>query len=175
VVGDALAALLAKAGFTVTREYYINDAGGQVDTLARSVHLRYREALGEDIGEIPDGLYPGDYLVPSARRWPRATATWADRRRGRVAAEVRGFAIDAMMDLIRDDLAALGVRHDVFSSERALVEAGAVEAVVKTLEARGLLYTGVLEPPKGKTPTTGSRGRSSCSRPPTSATTSTGR
>jgi len=153
VVGDALAALLAKVGFKVTKEYYINDAGGQVDTLARSAYLRYREALGEEIGEIPEGLYPGDYLkdvgaalaARDGRKWHNASEeVWLP--------EVRRFAIDAMMDLIRADLDFLGVHQDVFSSERALVEAGGVEEVLKTLEARGLLYTGVLEPPKGKTP-----------------------
>ena len=153
VVGDALAALLAKVGFKVTKEYYINDAGGQVDTLARSAYLRYREALGEEIGEIPEGLYPGDYLkdvgaalaARDGRKWHNASEeVWLP--------EVRRFAIDAMMDLIRADLDFLGVHQDVFSSERALVEASGVEEVLKTLEARGLLYTGVLEPPKGKTP-----------------------
>jgi arginyl-tRNA synthetase len=153
VFGDVLASLLEKAGHAVTREYYVNDAGAQVDVLARSVWLRYREALGEDIGDIPDGLYPGDYLVPvgaalAARdgdRWQSADeAAWLE--------PVRAFAIDAMMALIRDDLAGLGIVHDVFSSERALVASGAVDTVMTTLEGRGLLYTGVLEPPKGKRP-----------------------
>ncbi len=153
VIGDALSSLLAKAGYEVTREYYINDAGAQVDTLARSAHLRYCEALGRDIGEIPEGLYPGDYLkevgVGLAERHGRALL---DQPEEDWLAEVRRFAIDAMMDMIRRDLAALGVEQEVFSSERALVEAGGVEAVLETLEAQGLIYTGVLEPPKGKRP-----------------------
>lgn len=153
VVGDALAAVLEKAGFDVTREYYINDAGAQVDVLARSVHLRYREALGEEIGPIPEGLYPGDYLVPAGRKlaqehgpkWQKAAETeWLK--------EFRLFAVSAMMDMIRDDLAALGVKHAAFTSERAMVEAGEVDTALKSLEDRGLIYVGVLEPPKGKTP-----------------------
>jgi arginyl-tRNA synthetase len=153
VVGDALAALLAKVGFKVTKEYYINDAGGQVDTLARSAYLRYREALGEDIGEIPEGLYPGDYLKDvGAALAARDGHKWHNAPEELWLPAVRRFAIDAMMDLIRADLDFLGVHQDVFSSERALVEASGVEEVLKTLEARGLLYTGVLEPPKGKTP-----------------------
>jgi len=153
VIGDALASLLAKAGYDVTREYYINDAGSQVDTLARSAYLRYCEALGQDIGEIPEGLYPGDYLkevgAALARRHGEALL---DTPEEDWLAEVRGFAIDAMMTLIRNDLALLGVEQEVFSSERALVEAGGVDAVLATLEAQDLIYTGVLEPPKGKRP-----------------------
>ncbi|HMA13552.1 MAG TPA: arginine--tRNA ligase, partial [Kiloniellaceae bacterium] len=153
VVGDALAALLAKVGFKVTKEYYINDAGGQVDTLARSAYLRYREALGEDIGAIPEGLYPGEYLKDVGQALAaRDGKKWLGVPEEAWLPEVRRFTIDAMMDLIRADLDFLGVHQDVFSSERALVEAGGVEEVLKTLDARGLLYTGVLEPPKGKTP-----------------------
>ncbi len=153
VVGDALAGLLAKVGYKVTKEYYINDAGGQVDTLARSAYLRYREALGEDIGEIPEGLYPGDYLKDTGKALAaRDGDKWLDRPEEEWLPEVRQFAIDSMMDLVRADLDFLGVHQDVFSSERKLVEAGGVEEVLKTLEARGLTYTGVLEPPKGKTP-----------------------
>ncbi len=153
VVGDALASLLAKVGYDVTREYYINDAGAQVDTLARSAYLRYCEALGRDIGEIPEGLYPGDYLkeVGAALAETHGPAL-LDKPEEDWLADVRGFAIDAMMDLIRRDLAMLGVVQEVFASERALVEAGGVEAVLETLEAQGLIYTGVLEPPKGKRP-----------------------
>ena len=151
VIGDALASLLEKAGYDVTREYYVNDAGAQVDVLARSAHLRYREALGEDIGEIPEGLYPGEYLKDVGRSLAdRDGQKWLERSEFEWLPEVRQFAIDAMMDLIRADLAALGVRQDVFTSERALVEAGGVEAVLETLEAQDLVYTGVLEPPKGK-------------------------
>lgn len=153
VVGDALASLLEKAGYDVLREYYVNDAGGQVDVLARSAYLRYREALGEMIEEIPAGLYPGDYLKDvGAALAERDGARWLDAAEEEWLPEVRAFAIDAMMALIRDDLEAVGIRHDLFVSERALVEAGAVDAVIETLAARDLIYTGVLEPPKGKTP-----------------------
>jgi arginyl-tRNA synthetase len=153
VVGDALAALLAKVGYKVAKEYYINDAGGQVDTLARSAYLRYREALGEDIGEIPEGLYPGAYLKDTGKALAaRDGDKWVGKDEAEWLPAVRQFAIDSMMDLVRADLDFLGVHQDVFSSERKLVEAGGVEAVLKTLEARGLVYTGVLEPPKGKTP-----------------------
>ena len=153
VVGDALASLLSKAGYDVTREYYINDAGGQVDTLARSAYLRYCEAQGRDIGEIPEGLYPGDYLkAVGAALAERHGPALLDKPEEDWLAEVRRFAIDAMMDMIRRDLAMLGVEQEVFSSERALVEAGGVEAVLETLEDQGLIYTGVLEPPKGKRP-----------------------
>jgi arginyl-tRNA synthetase len=153
VVGDALASLLAKVGFEVTREYYINDAGVQVDALARSTQLRYREALGEAIGEIPPGLYPGDYLKEVGRALAaRDGEKWLDRPEEEWLAEVRRFAIDAMMDLIRADLADIGIHQEVFTSERALVETGGVEAVLEALKARDLVYTGVLEPPKGKTP-----------------------
>lgn len=153
VFGDALALLLQKAGYDVTREYYVNDAGAQVDTLARSLHLRYREALGETVGDIPEGLYPGDYLVPAGKALAaREGDKWKDAPETEWLEPVRAFAIEAMMDLIREDLAALGVSHDVFSSERALVEAGGVDAAFKHLDGKGLIYTGVLEPPKGKTP-----------------------
>ena len=153
VVGDALAGLLTKAGYDVVREYYINDAGAQVDVLARSTYLRYREALGETIDEIPSGYYPGDYLKPVGQ-------ALADRDGGKRLTvpetewlpEVRRFAVEAMMAGIREDLAALGVHMNVFSSERQLVEAGAVDRALKTLDERGLLYRGVLEPPKGKQP-----------------------
>ncbi|OAN48848.1 arginine--tRNA ligase [Magnetospirillum moscoviense] len=151
VVGDALASLLAKAGFDVTREYYINDAGGQIDVLARSALLRYREALGEEIGDIPEGLYPGEYLKPlgqllADRFGPELKA----KDEAECLAIIRPIAVDAMMDMIRDDLAALGVVHDVFTSERGLVEGGKVDAALSFLEERGEVYTGILEPPKGK-------------------------
>jgi arginyl-tRNA synthetase len=151
VVGDALAALLVKAGYTVCREYYINDAGAQVDTLARSLHLRYREALGEAIDAIPEGYYPGDYLratgqalaARDGRRWlGRPEAEWLE--------PLRRFGVDAMITLIRADLAAFGVHQDVFTSERRLVEAGAVDEALRTLDSAGLVYTGTLDPPKGK-------------------------
>jgi arginyl-tRNA synthetase len=146
VVGDALASLLAKAGFDVTREYYINDAGAQIETLTRSAHLRYREALGETIGEIPEGLYPGDYLKPVGQALAR------EHGLGLTPEGARDFTVEAMLALIRDDLAALGIVFDVFSSERALSAAGRIDEVVKALEARDLVYTGTLEPPKGKLP-----------------------
>jgi len=151
VFGDVLANLLVKAGFEVCREYYINDAGGQVDVLARSAHLRYREALGEAIGAIPEGLYPGDYLKPvGATLVERFGTSLRDQPEAQWLPTVRALAIDAMMAMIRDDLASLGVRHDVFTSERALHDSGATERALATLEAAGLIYTGVLEPPKGK-------------------------
>src|SRR5580693_6456313 len=113
VVGDALAALLKKAGFAVEREYYINDAGAQVDVLARSLHLRYREVLGETIDAIPDGLYPGDYLKDTAQLIAhRDGAKWLNLGEEQWLAEFRSFAIDEMMKLIRTDLAALGINHE---------------------------------------------------------------
>jgi arginyl-tRNA synthetase len=153
VVGDALAALLEKVGFAVTREYYINDAGAQVDVLARSAYLRYREALGESIGAIPEGLYPGDYLKETGRALAaRDGRKWLGAAEEAWLPAVRDFAISEMLALIRGDLAALGVRHDVFTSERAIVAAGAIERAVETLEGQGLVYVGTLEPPKGKLP-----------------------
>ena len=151
VYGDALANLLAKAGFKVTREYYINDAGAQVDALARSVHLRYREALGEAVGPMPEGLYPGEYLKPVGEALAKRDGRKVlGKPESDWLAPLRLYAVDAMMALIRDDLAALGVRHEVFTSEFSLVEAGAVDAALKSLTDRGLIYTGTLEPPKGK-------------------------
>jgi arginyl-tRNA synthetase len=153
VVGDALASLLAKAGFAVHREYYINDAGAQVDILSRSLHLRYREALGEDIGSIPGGLYPGEYLVETGRALARRDGEkWRGRPESEWLGPLRDFAVEQMIALIRDDLALLGVRHDIFASERRLVEAGAIDECLAALEQRGLIYVGVLEPPKGKPP-----------------------
>jgi arginyl-tRNA synthetase len=153
VVGDALASLLDKVGYKVTREYYINDAGGQVDVLARSTYLRYGEALGEMIDAIPEGLYPGDYLkAVGAALAARDGKKWLGKPESEWLAPIRQFAIDEMMKLIREDLAALGIHQDVFSSERALVDSGGVERAVGALQERGLIYIGVLEPPKGKTP-----------------------
>jgi len=153
VVGDAIASLLAAIGYDVTREYYINDAGVQVDVLARSAFLRYREALGEDIGDIPPGLYPGDYLKPVGA----ALAREFGRRLHNVPeAEwlplVRRRTIDAMMAMIRADLELIGIRHDVFFSERTLQEpADRVGAAIASLRAMGHIYEGVLEKPKGDT------------------------
>ncbi len=153
VFGDVLASLLDAAGYDVCREFYINDAGAQVDILARSAYLRYREARGEAIGTIPEGLYPGDYLkevgmalaAADGDRWMTADeADWLPR--------VRGFAIDAMMVLIKEDLGALGIHHDVFTSERKLVDDGKVAAALQWLEDNGLIYVGTLEPPKGMKP-----------------------
>ncbi|MBI1209224.1 MAG: arginine--tRNA ligase [Azospirillum sp.] len=153
VFGDALARLLEKAGWSVFREYYINDAGAQVDTLARSAHLRYREALGEAIGEIPPGYYPGDYLKEiGAELAARDGAHWQTVDEAAWLPAVRDFAITRIMAGIQEDLAALGITFDRYSSERALVAAGAVDAALATLEARDLIYTGVLAPPKGKLP-----------------------
>ena len=153
VIGDVLASLLSKAGFDVTREYYINDAGVQVDVLARSAYLRYREALGEDIGEIPDGLYPGDYLVSVGQA---LAETQGDALLSVSEEEwlpiVRDVAISEMMELIREDLAALGIEHQVFRSERSLHEEDSIATVVSELEARDLVYWGTLEPPKGQKP-----------------------
>jgi arginyl-tRNA synthetase len=153
VVGDALATLLEYVGHKVIREYYINDAGGQVDVLARSAHLRYREALGEDVGAIPEGLYPGDYLVPVGQ----ALATeFGDRYVGAPEGEwlalFRGKAVAAMMVMIREDLALLGIHHDIFSSEAELQAAGKPEAAEAWLRAHDLVYDGVLEAPKGEVP-----------------------
>jgi arginyl-tRNA synthetase len=153
VVGDALASLLAKAGFAVHREYYINDAGAQVDALARSAHLRYREALGEDVGPIPEGFYPGEYLVATGRALAeRDRKKWLGRPEAEWLGPVRDFAVAEMLRLIRCDLAALGVRFDTFTSERDLVASGAVDAALAALSERGLIYEGVLDPPKGKLP-----------------------
>ena len=153
IIGDSLAALLESAGYTVTREYYINDAGNQVDTLARSAHLRYREALGEDIGTIPEGFYPGDYLKDVGKSFAAAHGdAWRDKPEAEWLPVIRAFTIDAMMADIKNDLKNLGINMDVFSSERALVDNGAVDHAMKTLDEKGLIYKGVLEPPKGKTP-----------------------
>ena len=153
VFGDALASLLVKAGFDVCREYYINDAGAQVDVLARSAYLRYREALGQEIGEIPQGLYPGDYLKAAGQAIAeRDGDKWLGKDEAEWLVPVRSLAIDAMLVMIKQDLASLGVRHDVFTSERALHASGAIDKALATLEGAGLIYVGVLEPPKGKTP-----------------------
>ena len=152
VVGDALASLLEFAGHKVIREYYVNDAGAQVQVLARSVHIRYREALGEAVGEIPEGLYPGDYLVPVGQA---LAAEFGDKYAAAPEAEwidlFRTRAVAAMMVMIRDDLALLGIQHDVFSSEAELQASGKVDAAEQWLRAHDLVYDGLLEAPKGKT------------------------
>jgi arginyl-tRNA synthetase len=155
VVGDALANLLGFAGYDVIKEYYINDAGSQIDVLARSVFIRYREALGEQVGEIPAGLYPGDYLIPVAKALAEEFGT-----KLRAMPEdqwlpiVKDRAIDAMMAMIREDLAALNVRHDVFFSERTLHENGAaaIRTAINDLTFKGYVYKGALPPPKGQLP-----------------------
>ncbi|MCC7259919.1 MAG: arginine--tRNA ligase, partial [Alphaproteobacteria bacterium] len=153
VFGDALALLLIKAGYDVTREYYINDAGAQVDVLGRSAFMRYREALGENIGAIPEGLYPGEYLKSVgeglAQKYGRL---YLDRPESEWLSVCRDFAIEAMLVMIKDDLAALGIYHDVFASERSIVQSGKIEEAINVLSGKGLVYTGVLEPPKGKKP-----------------------
>lgn len=155
VFGDALANLLDFAGYDVTREYYINDAGSQVDVLARSAHLRYREALGEGIGEIPEGLYPGEYLKPVGKLLAEEFGDGLkDVPESDWLETVRGKSIDAMMDMIRDDLKALNVTHDVFFSERTLTsgKTDKIGALIAKLKDDGLVYEGRLEPPKGKLP-----------------------
>lgn len=153
VVGDALAHLLEYAGYSVTREYYVNDAGGQVDILARSAWLRYREALGFDIGAIPEGLYPGDYLRPVGFRLAELYGhKYVEAPESEWLILFRREAVAMMMDLIRSDLALLGIHHDLFSSEAELQASGAVDRALETLEAKGLVYQGKLEAPKGETP-----------------------
>ncbi len=155
VLGDCVANLLDFAGYDVCREYYINDAGTQVDVLARSAFLRYCEALGDDIGTIPDGLYPGDYLVPVGEALAREHG---DKLKKASEEEwlplVRAFAVDAMMEMIRGDLAALNVKHDVFFSERSLVygHTDRVKEAIDWLTDRGQVYVGTLPPPKGQLP-----------------------
>ncbi|MCP1537851.1 arginine--tRNA ligase [Methylorubrum extorquens] len=154
VFGDALANLLAAAGRPVTREYYINDAGAQVDVLARSAYLRYREALGETI-TIPEGLYPGDYLKPVGMRLAETHGrALLDQPEHEWLPQVRRFAIDAMMAMIREDLAAIGIRHDVFFSEATLQgeNGGKVAELLDALRQKGLVYEGRLPPPKGQLP-----------------------
>ena len=153
VFGDALASLLSFAGYKVAREYYINDAGAQVDVLARSAFLRYREALGEEIGAIPEGLYPGDYLKPVGERLAREHGKGLlDKPESEWLPLVREVSINAMMDMIRTDLAALNIRHDVFFSERSLQEGngGEVAKTIDELRGRDLVYMGRLPPPKGQ-------------------------
>ncbi|MEE9428066.1 MAG: arginine--tRNA ligase [Paracoccaceae bacterium] len=152
VFGDALASLLDFAGYDVTREYYINDGGGQVDVLARSVFERYREACGLS-PEIAEGLYPGDYLVPIGQAFKDIHGdALVEAPEADWLAELREFSTAAMMDLIRGDLAALGIEMDVFYSEKSLYGSGRIEAAIADLDAKGLIYEGTLEPPKGKLP-----------------------
>lgn len=155
VVGDALANLLAFAGHDVTKEYYINDAGAQIDVLAQSVMVRYREALGERIGEIPAGLYPGDYLVPVGQALAKEFGhKLLEMPSEEALAIVKDRTIDAMMAMIREDLAALNVHHDVFFSERSLhgANGGAILSAINDLTLKGHVYKGKLPPPKGQLP-----------------------
>ena len=150
--GDALASLLEFAGHEVTREYYVNDGGAQVEALARSVYLRYLEALGREVS-VEAGAYPGDYLIPVGQALAEKVGdAFAEAPEEEWLAQVRDFAVAAMMDLIRGDLAALGVEMDVYASERALYGTGRIEDAIESLRDRGLIYEGTLDPPKGKTP-----------------------
>jgi arginyl-tRNA synthetase len=155
VVGDVVANLLAFAGYDVTKEYVINDAGAQIDVLGRSAFLRYREALGDDIGEIPPGLYPGDYLVPVgealAKEFGRSLLQMPEEESLEI---VKDRTVDAMMAMIKDDLALLNVHHDVFFSERTLHadHAKAIRAAIAELTLKGHIYKGKLPPPKGEKP-----------------------
>ena len=152
VFGDALASLLDFAGFDVTREYYINDGGAQVDVLARSVYLRYLEAHGQEVA-FPEGTYPGDYLVDvGVALKDKVDDAYIDKDESVWLEDVRNFATDEMMKLIREDLASLGVEMDVFYSEKSLYGTGRIESAIDDLKAKGLIYEGVLEPPKGKKP-----------------------
>jgi arginyl-tRNA synthetase len=152
VFGDALASMLDFAGYEVTREYYINDGGAQVDVLARSVYLRYLEAHGQDVA-FEDGTYPGDYLIAVGQALKdKVGDSYLDKGEQFWLQEVREFSTGAMMDLIRQDLLALGVKMDVFYSEKSLYGTGRIEAAIEDLKSKGLIYQGVLEPPKGKKP-----------------------
>ena len=151
VVGDSLAALLEKVGGAVVREYYVNDAGGQVDTLAQSAYLRYREALGENIGEIPAGYYPGEYLIETGKKLVEKYDTkLLEMQESERLETIHDEVIKDMMASIKTDLGRLGVRMDRFSSERELIERGAVEDTIAELEKKGLIYQGVLEKPKSQ-------------------------
>lgn len=147
IFGDAVANLMAKAGYAVNREYYINDAGRQINVLTDSVILRIREVLGENIGEIPAGHYPGEYLKDVAKAFVEKYKTLPDDKQ-----KVRDFAIEALMNEIKTDLAAMGVKHDLFVSEAEIFKSGAVESALKQLTDLGLIYEGILEAPKGKLP-----------------------
>ena len=152
VFGDALASLLDYAGYDVDREYYINDGGAQVDVLARSVYLRYLEAHGQDVA-FEDGTYPGEYLIDVGHELKAEKGdVYVDQPESVWLSEIREYASNKMMDLIRADLASLGIKMDVFFSEKSLYGTGLIEAALKSLEDKGLIYEGVLEPPKGKKP-----------------------
>ncbi len=175
VFGDALASLLDFAGYDVTREYYINDGGAQVDVLARSVYLRYLEAHGQEVA-FEDGTYPGDYLVPVGEA---LKAKVGDAYVGKPEAdwlvEIREFATEAMLDLIREDLAQLGVKMDVFFSEKSLYGTGRIEGALETLQNKGLIYEACWSRPRARSPRIGSRASRPCSSRPSMATMSTAR
>ncbi len=153
IFGDALASLMQKAGFDVTREYYVNDAGSQIDVLARSLHMRYREAHGENIGEIPAGLYPGEYVKDAAKKLVACDGDkWLGKEEDEFLLPLRVFAVGAMLEMIKEDLAAIGIKFDVFFSENEMIKRGDVKKAIDELSQQGLLYEGVLEPPKGKLP-----------------------
>lgn len=150
VVGDVLASVMKKAGYDVTREYYFNDAGTQVDVLSRTCYLRYREALGEKIGEIPAGLYPGEYMKEVAQSLvERDGNKWLDKDESEWLTPIRDFAVKYLMEVIKEDLRLIGIKHDVFTNEREIVE-NTLEEAFNILDKKGLIYTGVLPPPKGK-------------------------
>jgi arginyl-tRNA synthetase len=152
VLGDVLATLMQAAGYVVTKEYYFNDAGAQVDVLSRTTFLRYREALGEDVGAIPEGFYPGEYLKDvGAALALRDGQKWLGRDESERLAPIRDFAVQAIMLMIRHDLDLIGIKHDVFTNERELIDNGTLEQAFKILEERGLIYQGTLPPPRGKT------------------------
>ena len=151
VIGDTLANLLKKAGYDVTKEYYFNDAGNQIDVLTQTAYLRYREALGEDIGAIPEGLYPGEYMKDVAQAMvARDGKQWLGVAESAWAPAMRDFAVEYIMQMIRGDLDLIGIHHDVFSNERVMIEDGTLEKSYKTLMDKGLIYQGTLPPPKGK-------------------------
>ncbi len=152
VIGDALCRLLSKAGYDVTREYYMNDAGAQIDVLTQTTYLRYREALGENIGPIPAGLYPGEYLIDVAKALAaRDGDKWLGKPESEWQEPVRVFATEYLIEEIKKDLALIGITHDVFSNERILIENGTLEQVFNLLNEKDLIYRGTLPPPKGKT------------------------
>lgn len=150
-IGDALANLLSFAGYNVTKEYYINDAGAQVEVLAKSAFLRYKEALGENIGEIPPGLYPGEYLADIGKEFAKIHGN-KFQNNDSYPQEIKSFTIESNMKMIKEDLALLGVNHDVFTSEKSLHEKGLIQNCLNYLQEKGLLYRGILEAPKGKVP-----------------------
>ena len=153
VVGDVLANLLGKAGYRVTKEYYINDAGTQIDILTKSLFFRYQEALGLDVGNMPDDYYPGDYLAELARNLAEKDGDkWVHIIKEEGYAGLKQVSIEAMMEIIRSDLFSLGIVHDVFVSERDIVNNNEVTEALETLKQKGLIYQGVLEPPKGRRP-----------------------